>query len=303
MLGNLVFPKKPAGMIVSDSYPGYGGKWPEFIPTKEGDIRCACPAINALANHGIIAHDGRNISFVDLARHPEATYNIAPTFCHFILKFIARRMNKDYSKDIFDLPDLDAHNVIEHDGSLVRADVYFESDTAKIATALVEDLLGHASGKDVDGKPVLTFSDLSEVLSQRLAECKLNNPEFSMTFWLRLFGLGNCAVLQLVFGGKVEDLRPFLLEERIADGWMPWHKGRYGVTLAEFNLASAKIALRTKTTHPTMAATSPLSPDDKCMMIGEGLGQRVQDNQSRQCMGITLLAVTDNLAVTSTLEQ
>jgi hypothetical protein len=69
-------------------------------------------------------------------------------------------------------------------------DIYFESDTAKIATDLVEDLLGHASGKDVDGKPVLTFSDLSEVLRQRLADCKINNPEYSLTFALRLFGLG-----------------------------------------------------------------------------------------------------------------
>jgi hypothetical protein len=62
-------------------------------------------------------------------------------------------------------------------------------------------------------------------------------------------------MLQLVFGGKVEDLRPLLLEERIADGWMPCSKGRYGVTLGAINFASAKIALRTMTTRPTTTAT------------------------------------------------
>ena len=71
----------------------------------------------------------------------------------------------------------------------------------------------------------------------------------------------SCAALALVFGGKVEDIRPFLLEERIVDGWVPWTKKRYGITMGAFNVASTKIALRTKTVPPTVAATSPLSPE------------------------------------------
>jgi hypothetical protein len=66
--------------------------------------------------------------------------------------------------------------------------MYFEPDTAKIATDLVEDLLGHASGRDVDGKPVLTFLDLSNVLSRRLADCRANNPEYFRSFLLLFFG-------------------------------------------------------------------------------------------------------------------
>ena len=62
-------------------------------------------------------------------------------------------------------------------------------------------------------------------------------------------------MLRLVFGGKVEVLRPLLLEERIVDGWMPYSKGHYGVTLGAINVASAKIALRTMTTRPTSATT------------------------------------------------
>jgi hypothetical protein len=46
---------------------------------------------------------------------------MAPTFCIFLSKFIADFMNKEYSKDVFDLRELDAHNKIEHDGSLIRA--------------------------------------------------------------------------------------------------------------------------------------------------------------------------------------
>jgi hypothetical protein len=79
-----------------------------------------CTVTDTSHDAGLIAHDGRNISFVDLAQQIEATYNLSPTFCMFILKFIARYMKKDYNKDAFDLRDLDAHNEIEHDGSLVR---------------------------------------------------------------------------------------------------------------------------------------------------------------------------------------
>jgi len=259
VLGNLVLPKRPAGLIVPQGHPGFGGKWPEYIPAKEGDSRCSCPAINALANHGIITHDGQNISFVDLAHKVQASYNMAPTFCIYLSQYIANFMKKDYRKDVFDLNEIDAHNNIEHDGSLIREDIYFEPDTSKIATPLIEKLLDSASGKDSDGNPVLTYSDLSSAFSQRQADSKANNPEFSGSFLLRMFGFGNCAAIALVFGGKVNDLRPFLLEEKIVDGWVPWSKQRYGITMGVFNFASAKIGLRTKTVPPTVAVTSPLS--------------------------------------------
>jgi len=70
--------------------------------------------------------------------------------------------------------------------------------------------------------------------------------------------------MEVVFGGKVEHLRPFLLEERIVDGWVPWNKKRYGITMGAFNVASFKIALRTRKVAPTApaAAAAPISPVD-----------------------------------------
>lgn len=35
-------------------------------------------------------------------------------------------MGKDYSKDSFDLKELDEHNKIEHDGSLIRMLIVFK---------------------------------------------------------------------------------------------------------------------------------------------------------------------------------
>ncbi|KAF7964498.1 hypothetical protein HWV62_6881, partial [Athelia sp. TMB] len=50
-------------------------------------------------------------------------------------------MHKSYYKGTFDLHEMDKHNEIEHDASLVREDAHFEPDQSKIAKTLVEDLL------------------------------------------------------------------------------------------------------------------------------------------------------------------
>lgn len=52
-LYNFVTPNKKVGTIVPKGCPGAGGTWPAFVAPKEGDSRSACPALNAMANHGM----------------------------------------------------------------------------------------------------------------------------------------------------------------------------------------------------------------------------------------------------------
>ena len=54
---------------------------------------------------------------------------------------------------------------------------------------------------------------------------------------------GSSSALIVIFGGYVADLRPFLLEERIPDGWQPYDRHRMGLTMAEFNMAGLKVEL------------------------------------------------------------
>ena len=49
---NLVSFKRKVGKVTLEGNPGFGGKWPEYIPPTETDSRSACPALNAMANHG-----------------------------------------------------------------------------------------------------------------------------------------------------------------------------------------------------------------------------------------------------------
>jgi hypothetical protein len=58
-------------------------------------------------------------------------------------------------------------------------DSYSCPDQSIIAVPLIEQLIASASGKDAEGKPLLTPKDLSQALSQRLADSQMstNQPE------------------------------------------------------------------------------------------------------------------------------
>jgi hypothetical protein len=49
---NLLTPSRPIGCAIPEGSPGARGKWPEFIVPRKSDSRSACPALNAMANHG-----------------------------------------------------------------------------------------------------------------------------------------------------------------------------------------------------------------------------------------------------------
>jgi hypothetical protein len=54
VLVNLITFKRKVGRVTPKGQPGEGGVWPEYIPPREGDSRCSCPALNAMANHGLL---------------------------------------------------------------------------------------------------------------------------------------------------------------------------------------------------------------------------------------------------------
>ena len=69
---------------------------------------------------GIIPRSGRGIKFSEVPKHIHATYNFSPSFCYYACHYAARILNKSYSRDTFDLEEINLHNGIEHDASLTR---------------------------------------------------------------------------------------------------------------------------------------------------------------------------------------
>ncbi|TKA63564.1 hypothetical protein B0A55_12281 [Friedmanniomyces simplex] len=236
-LMNLFTPKLKESEVVPRGAPGHRGSWPEYVPPTDGDSRSACAMLNAMANHGILPHDGKNITFTQLNRTVRQTFNFAASFCFFVPNFSARFLNKSYSKDRFDLADLSMHadNAIEHDASLTRQDAALVPDQGKPDLGLVHDLLEEATGKLSNGTPLLTKSDLSRALSKRRVDARKTNPRYTESFFHNMFGSANSSTMLSIFGGRVEDLRPMLVEERFADHWEPRILDRYGLTMAKFN--------------------------------------------------------------------
>ncbi|OJA15798.1 hypothetical protein AZE42_10993 [Rhizopogon vesiculosus] len=232
---NLVRRKRRIGHVTPEGHPGYGGHWPEFRPPHEGDSRCSCPALNAMANHGIVARSGRGISFVELNHQIRTTYNFGPSFCSYVPHFAARMLKKSYSKDTFDLEELDLHNGIEHDGSLFRLDTALEPNQSVKHIPFIEEMLASATGKDKEGRDIITSKDVSRILGKRRAVARAVNSEFSLSFFHKIFGSANSSTLLTIFGGRVDDLNSILLHERIPDGWESRVRQPYGLTMMHFN--------------------------------------------------------------------
>jgi hypothetical protein len=185
---NILTPALKPGKVVPPHAPGHNLTWPEYIPPKAGDSRSACPMLNAMANHGILPHDGKNISFKELNTKVRQTYNFAPSFCFFVPKFSADFLNRSYWTGRFDLAELSLHNAIEHDASLTRLDAAIVPDQGKPDLELVDGLLKEATGKTPDGSPLMTIPDLSRALSTRRVEAKKTNQAYTESLFHNMFG-------------------------------------------------------------------------------------------------------------------
>ncbi|XPS68271.1 hypothetical protein M3J09_000563 [Ascochyta lentis] len=242
-LANLLLPAHPPNKVIATGVPGHAGKWPEYTPPREGDSRSACPMINAMANHGILPHDGKNITFRDLNTTVRQTFNFAPSFCFFVPNFSANFLGRSYWTGTFDLHELSKHNAIEHDASLTRRDVALEPNQGVPDLQLVEELLGAATGKGKDGEVLLTKKDLSRQLAKRRNEARAENPKYSESLFHNMFGSANSSTMLTIFGGRIDDLRTMLTEERFSENWEPRIRSRYGLTMAAFNATVLPVEL------------------------------------------------------------
>ncbi|KAI0767458.1 Cloroperoxidase [Fomes fomentarius] len=236
VLLNLITPDLPVGHVISEGDPGYQGQWPKYSPPGEGDSRSPCPGLNAMANHGILPRNGKNIKFSELHTAIKKTYNMAVPFSHFLPRGAAQLLTRDLAHDSFDLADLSVHNMIEHDASFCRDDINFDVQQTTIAHDVLEDMLSSATG---NGR--LTTGDLSRFLGKRRVQCRTQNPQFSLTLAQKFIGSTNAAFVYKVFGGIVSDLRAFLLEERLPEGWEPRVRHRAGLTMLEINKTIGEI--------------------------------------------------------------
>ncbi|KAF8576036.1 heme-thiolate peroxidase [Ramaria rubella] len=211
-------------------------QWPEYIPPTKTDSRSPCPALNAL--RCLLPRDGKNITFKQLGDEVNKHFNFAPSFCYFVCNYMARILKRNYNTDTLDLNDLSVHNGIEHDGSITRYDTIVQPNQGIPDEGLINDLISASK----DGKK-LTPADLSRIITTRLSHSKRTNGQFSISSFQMFFAAANASTLLLILGGDIEDIKPFLLEERIPEGWSNKMRARAGLTMGAFNSTVSRVLL------------------------------------------------------------
>lgn len=103
----------------------------EYLAPGPNDCRSPCPALNTLANHGLLPHDGKNIDYAMLKSALIDVYGLGPTF-GFVFARAATKKFATPATGKFSLCDLliNVHNNqqpsgatgIEHSASLSRED-------------------------------------------------------------------------------------------------------------------------------------------------------------------------------------
>lgn len=70
----------------------------------------------------------------------------------------------------------------------IGVDSALEPDQSKIPVEMIKALLAEATGKDADGKPLLTIEDLSRFSARRRVEARETNPDFTLEKIHKSFG-------------------------------------------------------------------------------------------------------------------
>ncbi|QDS76651.1 hypothetical protein FKW77_008188 [Venturia effusa] len=235
--------------------------WNKWSPPGEGDVRSPCPCINALANHHILPHDGKNITKEMAVTALRSAVNLgAATANVFAAGGIGA--NPDHSANTFDLNHVAKHNFIEHDVSLSRNDIALGSncDYDKDVWKSVWDV--YVNEIPIGGDKVTSWHSASKARYQRLLNSKKSHEEAGKDWHYGIkevvLSYGESALLLNVLGkdgiAPLEWIRVFVEEERLPyrEGWRPstseisqtmMHKAMFNLIAAnEHKADEAKIA-------------------------------------------------------------
>lgn len=208
---------------------------------RPGDRRSPCPGLNALANHGYLPRDGFNIS-------AEQYFKAVDEGVNFSRDIIADLITSGLSasttgnNNTFNLDDINKHNLIEHDSSLSRNDIFFGDNHSFNPTIW-------NSTRAWFSEPVIRIEHASRAVVQRLLAARASNPAFSITEEQEQLAVGASALYLSALGDKVNGtalrdyVRVFFEQERLpaAEGWCrpeePVTRSDIGALLNKLNAA------------------------------------------------------------------
>ncbi|KZT63885.1 Cloroperoxidase [Daedalea quercina L-15889] len=194
-------------------------KHPYVPPDPSWDSRSPCPALNTLANHGFLPHDGRGATQRDYIRALRQGYNLSLPLATF-LTLSGHILLAQYSH--LSLADLSRHNFIEHDASLGHWDTL---PTLEYAPDLPSRcLLNHTLAHSSDGKTMSMYDFAKARLERESAYSgRALDPVHEE------IARGEMSMVLGIFGGQdgrvsIDVLREWWEHERFPEGYKPTHQ-------------------------------------------------------------------------------
>jgi hypothetical protein len=238
--GNEIHQKKVKELNVN-----FTSRFSEFAwnPPTSGDSRGPCPALNSLANHGILSHDGKQITKDALVKALATTFNVDSTLAGKLVDTAFNQLGTDGSDGVrkLDLVSLNTHGVIEHDASLTRNDL---GDAGNDNFTPQQSLVDQLKTFVVNGN--LDFTGIAKARLLRIQQEKKSDPNFNNGLQESLTALGEAVIaIRLLGDGQVLPARwmdTWFIQEQIPSDWKPLNN-TYGPVQFAADLAYLKLCI------------------------------------------------------------
>ncbi|KAM0269064.1 hypothetical protein ACHAQH_009829, partial [Verticillium albo-atrum] len=148
--------------------------------------------VNSLANHAYLPRDGLNISLADLIIAFTDAVNLEPS-ATALVGTRALTASTTGNNGTFNLDDIDAHGVIEHDGSLSRNDIYF-GDNHSFNRTIWDSVASHFTNRTI------SIQTAAAARKARLQAAAAANPEFNLNADGVQFSFIETALYLSIFG-------------------------------------------------------------------------------------------------------
>ncbi|KAI5208769.1 hypothetical protein AUEXF2481DRAFT_6342 [Aureobasidium subglaciale EXF-2481] len=227
-----VLPRKPVAEPASTSSSA-SGNYPAWHPAQKGEVRSPCPGLNSLANHDICPRSGKGYTIPILIDCLKRGLNVGADFSTVVgTAGIASNPNPLPSGLYFDLDMLDRHDfVIEHDGSLSRADAT-TGDNHSFNQTIWDSVLAYYSGMTDATIPVAAKARYNRISTEAARD-----PNFSYSPVQFILSYGETALYLSTMGDPITGVAPLeyvrsLFEEEKLPYELGWQPPKVPTTLA-----------------------------------------------------------------------
>ncbi|RAL12605.1 peroxidase family protein [Aspergillus homomorphus CBS 101889] len=210
-----------------------------WSPAGTNDVRSPCPMLNTLANHGILPHDGKDITEQQTIDALYKALSIDEQLARSLHQQ-ALTTNPQPNATTFSLNHLSRHNILEHDASLSRQDFYF-GNNHDFDQAVFDETRSYWIFPIIDIKAAATARQA------RINTSKANNPTHTLSSLAQAVSLAESSAYIIVFGNKwAGTVRRSLIEYFFENERLPielgWMKSKDNITTNDVITMAQRIA-------------------------------------------------------------